>query len=79
MPLDVITFIVLGEHNCLICHRAITQNDADAGAVFGFGTEETMRFACLAHFFDDAQNNVCAEDYQQNIRLVAAAIQEELQ
>ena len=66
--------VILGEHSCLLCQRPLTQSDADANAVLGFGLGEQMHFACLRHFFADLQARVTTTDYQANLEALARRI-----
>ena len=66
--------VIAGEHPCLLCQQPLTQADADANVVLGFGLGEQMRFACLRHFFDDPQAGVTMSEYQANLEALARRI-----
>ena len=76
MPDEAVPFllVIAGEHPCLLCQQPLTQADADANAVLGFGLGKEVRFACLRHFFSDPQAGVTTPDYQANLEALARQI-----
>lgn len=66
--------VIIGEHPCWLCQRPLTQADAEANTVFGFGLGDQMHFACLHHFFSDPQASVTTPDYQANLEALARQI-----
>ena len=66
---------IIGAVPCLICHRALTQNDVNEQKVMCAGIGDNLQVACLSHFFIYNGNTWSPTvDYMANFtKLVRAA------